>query len=74
MLEAPDGSILFQDEDRRKFLRFRYDRASGFETLPDIDIRAHSAIFDRDGVLWTGNDGLSQLSFPDRFGRGARSM
>jgi PAS domain S-box-containing protein len=65
MLEAPDGSILFQDEDRRKFLRFRYDRASGFETLPDIDIRAHSAIFDRDGVLWTGNDGLSRLSFPD---------
>jgi PAS domain S-box-containing protein len=65
MLEAPDGSILFQDHDRRKFLRFRYDGANGFEALPDIDIRANSAIFDRDGVLWTGNDGLSRLSFPD---------
>ena len=65
MLEAPDGSILFQDDDRKKFLRFRYDAANGFEALPDIDIRANSAIFDRDGVLWTGNDGLSRLSFPD---------
>lgn len=65
MLEASDGSILFQDDDRKKFLRFRYDAANGFEALHDIDIRAHSAIFDRDGVLWTGNDGLSRLSFPD---------
>ena len=65
MLEAPDGSILFQDDDRKKFLRFRYDAANGFEALHEIDIRANSAIFDRDGVLWTGNDGLSRLSFPD---------
>ncbi|QNI30486.1 PAS domain-containing protein [Alloacidobacterium dinghuense] len=65
MLEAPDASILFQDDDRGRFLRFRYDEANGFEALPDIGIRVNSAIFDRDGGLWTGNDGLTRLSFPD---------
>jgi len=65
ILQAPDGSIWFHDDERKRFRGFRYDKVKRIEVLPDIGIPASSAIFDHNGRLWVGGDGLTRLSFPD---------
>ncbi|MFZ0590232.1 MAG: two-component regulator propeller domain-containing protein [Bryobacteraceae bacterium] len=66
LTQAPDGAIIFYDNQLKKLRVFRYGRSKKIEMLPDIDISANSAMFDRDGALWVGGDGLSRLPSPDR--------
>jgi streptogramin lyase len=64
LLQALDGSIWFHDDEREKSRRFRQDNGKWIEVLPDTDVSASSAIFDRDGTLWVGGYGLSRVRFP----------
>jgi signal transduction histidine kinase/ligand-binding sensor domain-containing protein len=66
LAQAPDGAILFYDDDLKKLRAFRRGGEKKIESLLDVDTRAHSALFDRDGGLWLGGDGLSRMPFPDR--------
>lgn len=64
LMQAPDGAIVFYDDEHRKLRAFRHDKSGKIEMLRDIDISASSAAFDRDGALWVGGDGLSRLTSP----------
>jgi len=72
LTQAPDGAILICDDGLKRVRAFRRNRDNKIELLPDIDIGAYWAVFDRDGALWIGGDGLSRIPF---FGRviGSRS-
>ncbi|MGB6686481.1 MAG: two-component regulator propeller domain-containing protein [Terracidiphilus sp.] len=65
LVQAPDGAIMFYDDKLDKLRAFRHDMGKEIEMLPDIGIRTNSALFDRDGALWIGGDGLSRISSPD---------
>jgi signal transduction histidine kinase/ligand-binding sensor domain-containing protein len=62
--EAPDGAILFFDKRSQKLRGFRRGRGKKIVMLPVIDIAAKAAMFDRDGALWVGSNGLTRVPFP----------
>jgi signal transduction histidine kinase/ligand-binding sensor domain-containing protein len=64
--QAPDGAILFCDDKLKKVRGFRQDGRNKIELLPDINIGASSAVFDRDGALWIGAEGVTRIPFPER--------
>jgi hypothetical protein len=51
LTQRPDGAILFYDDPLKKIRLFRYHKDHKIELLPDVDIPANSALFDRDGAL-----------------------
>jgi ligand-binding sensor domain-containing protein len=59
LAQAPDGSIVFYD-DNREVVRSFHRRPDGqIEPLSDIDIPARAIAFDRNGYIWLGGIGLS---------------
>ncbi len=64
--QAPDGTMLFSDDDQGSVRAFRspIDRRS--VRLPFLKIRARAILFDHDGALWLAGDGLSRVPFPER--------
>jgi signal transduction histidine kinase/ligand-binding sensor domain-containing protein len=70
ILQAPDGSIWFNDDLRAKFVGFRLAEGKAIELLPEVDLPSNSAIFDHNGALWSGDEGLNRFPvFGDRAGR-----
>jgi signal transduction histidine kinase/ligand-binding sensor domain-containing protein len=62
--QAPDGAIFFVDSIG--LLRgFRHHPHGKIEVLPSFLILSFAALFDHDGALWAGNDGLYRVPFPD---------
>jgi len=66
LVQAPDGAIWFSDDRQKKLRSFRLDNAGKVDVSPDINIAANTAVFDRDGALWVGGDGLSRIRFPKK--------
>jgi signal transduction histidine kinase/ligand-binding sensor domain-containing protein len=59
LAEAPDGTIWFDDDN--KVSSFRRDQNGKVELLSSISISASAMIFDRDGGLWIGEDGVNRI-------------
>ena len=66
LLQAPDGSIWFNDDLRKHFVVFRHVKGEAIQVVQDLDLPAGSAIFDHNGALWTGEDGLTRFAAPTR--------
>ena len=66
--QAPNGTLLFHDNNLDTLRAFRspLDPRSG--PLPQVNLAAREAIFDRDGALWIVGYGLQRIPFPDRLG------
>jgi ligand-binding sensor domain-containing protein len=64
LLQGLDGAIIFYDSVAKGLRAIRPSDGGSTEVFPGINVSARSAIFDRDGGLWVGGDGLSRLSFP----------
>jgi signal transduction histidine kinase/ligand-binding sensor domain-containing protein len=60
LTEAPDGTILFDADD--KVSSFRRNKDGKVELLSNINIAASAMIFDRDGGLWIGDKGVSRIA------------
>jgi ligand-binding sensor domain-containing protein len=63
---APDGTILFHDNDQNSLRAFRSPRDSRNDQLLNIRIPARGILFDRQGAMWLVGDGLSRVAFPER--------
>ncbi len=67
--QAPDGTLLFQDNAPPGQLRaFRAPNDPRSDPLPRFKIEARNILFDRHGALWTVGVGLARLPFPERLG------
>jgi signal transduction histidine kinase/ligand-binding sensor domain-containing protein len=62
--QAPDGAIFFADSTGQVH-GFRHHTRGKIEALPTIMISSFAALFDHDGALWVGNDGLYRVPFLD---------
>jgi signal transduction histidine kinase/ligand-binding sensor domain-containing protein len=61
LAQAPDGSILFYDDNRELVRSFYRDADGRIESLPDLKIPARAVAFDRNGDIWLGGIGLTRL-------------
>ncbi len=71
LVQTPDGSLMFHDEDPGALRSFRspmdHGRTDhGSHLLPLIKVPAEAMLFDRDGALWIAGKGISRLPFPER--------
>lgn len=64
--QAPDGTILFVDDDGSTLRAF--DPSTGLlkSRLPLSTFPANAMLFDRDGALWLAANGLFRIPFPAR--------
>jgi len=65
-VEAPNGTIIFHDNDRDAVRVLRRGRDGRIEELPGIDIAARAAVFDRDGGLWISAYALTRVPLPEQ--------
>jgi signal transduction histidine kinase/ligand-binding sensor domain-containing protein len=63
---APDGTMLFYDDDAGAMRSFRPPTDSRTDPLIRIEIPARAMLFDRHGALWVVGDKLSRVPFPER--------
>jgi signal transduction histidine kinase/ligand-binding sensor domain-containing protein len=59
--QAPDGAIVFIDNDRHGLTALRHSADGKNDLLPGVDVAARAIVFDRDGGLWVGGLGLDRL-------------
>lgn len=64
--QAPDGTMLFYDDEAFVMRTFRTPADHRTDPLIQIEIRARSMLFDRDGALWVVGIKLSRVPFPER--------
>jgi signal transduction histidine kinase/ligand-binding sensor domain-containing protein len=57
MTQAPDGTIVFYDDERKKLRSIR----GGASDTTSIPVAVNAGLFDRDGALWVGGEGLSRV-------------
>jgi signal transduction histidine kinase/ligand-binding sensor domain-containing protein len=63
LAQAPDGSIIFYDDNRELTRSFLRDADGRIEPLPDLDIPARAIAFDRSGAIWLGGIGLTRWQY-----------
>ena len=65
IVQAPDGSILVQGDDRVS--RYRIDSGILNNVGTDLHVQDPDILLDRDGGLWLGSKGIHRLSYSHGF-------
>src|ERR1700722_1812652 len=62
--QAPDGAIVFIDNERHGLTALRHSADGKNDLLPGVYALARAIVFDRDGGLWAGGWGLDRWPMP----------